>query len=296
MAGPVGRLAVTLRPAIPGDEPAIEAFLSRHAESSMFLRSNFATFGLSGSDDPRSTHFWLKTGASGIAAVFGRSNGGFLMAQAPNASRADWDAFCDLLVGQKIAGITGASNQVSLGLDALGLDAAQFSLVRPEPLYALDLSRLRIPDLPGTLRAPAGPDRTLMSIWVTDYNREAFGTPEGATLQARVRETVDQILNGTSTRILHIDGQPVAKTAFNARLPDVVQIGGVYTPPVFRNRGHARRAVALHLAEARAQGVEQAILFASGEPACRAYESIGFERIGSYTLALLEEPAILRRN
>ena len=71
---------------------------------------------------------------------------------------------------------------------------------------------------------------------------------------------------------------------------DLVQIGGVYTPPGLRGQGHARRAVALHREEARAEGIRTAILFASGAAACRAYEAIGFERIGSYALSILRKP------
>ena len=82
-------------------------------------------------------------------------------------------------------------------------------------------------------------------------------------------------------------------TALNARLPDMVQIGGVYTPPEQRGRGHARTAVALHLAALRAAGVDTAILFASGPAACRAYEAIGFERIGTYALSFLSAPVVI---
>jgi predicted GNAT family acetyltransferase len=60
-------------------------------------------------------------------------------------------------------------------------------------------------------------------------------------------------------------------------LPDVVQVGGVYTPPALRGKGHARLALALHLAEARGKGVGRAILYAFSEPAARAYRAIGFQ-------------------
>ena len=72
-----------------------------------------------------------------------------------------------------------------------------------------------------------------------------------------------------------------------------MQVGGVYTPPGLRGRGQARRAVALHMQELRGEGVQTAILFASGAAACRAYEAIGFRRIGTYSLAILEEPVVI---
>ena len=48
------------------------------------------------------------------------------------------------------------------------------------------------------------------------------------------------------------------------------------------------------MAEVRAEGVATAILFASGPAACRAYEAIGFQRIGTYMLSILEEPAMIK--
>lgn len=280
-----------LRDARPGDEAQIEAFLARHAETSMFLRSNLRAFGLEGSDDPRATRYWLQ--GDPVRAVFGRSHAGFLMAQAPEAGADDWAAFGTVLEGMSVAGITGAGDQVTTARAALGLNAHPYSLDRPEPLYRLTLDRLAMPDRPGTLRRARADEGDMLRDWVWDYDTGALGAPDTAATRARVQSTVERILTGDDTRILEVDGQPVAKTAFNARLPDMVQIGGVYTPPELRSRGHARRAAALHLAEARAQGVATAILFASGPAACRAYEAIGFERIGTYTLAILNEPAVV---
>jgi predicted GNAT family acetyltransferase len=77
---------------------------------------------------------------------------------------------------------------------------------------------------------------------------------------------------------------------FNATLPEIVQIGGVYTPAALRGKGYARRAVALHLAEARAAGVARAVLFAANDAAARAYQAIGFRRADPFTLFLLATP------
>lgn len=50
-------------------------------------------------------------------------------------------------------------------------------------------------------------------------------------------------------------------------------------------------AVALHLAEAKARGATPAALFAASPAAARAYEAIGFGRIGSWTLFMMAEYA-----
>nr|WP_302478065.1 GNAT family N-acetyltransferase [Ruegeria atlantica] len=93
-----------------------------------------------------------------------------------------------------------------------------------------------------------------------------------------------------SHRALLMDGQPVAMTGFNARLPEVVQIGGVYTPPGLRGSGYARLAVALHLQEAHRNGAARAVLFAASDAAARAYIAIGFRPAGHYSLILFKNP------
>ena len=83
------------------------------------------------------------------------------------------------------------------------------------------------------------------------------------------------------------DGTLASLSAFNARLPDIVQLGGIYTPPVLRGRGFARAAVAASLLEARGQGASRAVLFTNNPSAVRTYEALGFRRIGDYSIVLL---------
>ena len=278
-----------LRPAVPGDEAAIEAFLSDHAETSMFLRGNLRDYGLDDRSHPHGTAYWLAEEAGAVAAVFGLSNAGFAMSQAPGADQALWQAFAGTVAGRMLAGITGEAAQVAQAKQAFGLHSAAFAIDRPEPLYRLDLAALILPDLPGEIRPPAETDRALLETWFADYERETLGTaPERAAVLAR--ERAGRAILAGETRLLIVNDTPVATVALNARLPDMVQIGGVFTPPDLRGQGHARRAVALHLAEVRGEGVQTAILFASGPAACRAYEAIGFARVGTYALAILKTP------
>jgi predicted GNAT family acetyltransferase len=76
-------------------------------------------------------------------------------------------------------------------------------------------------------------------------------------------------------------------SAFNAALPDIVQLGGIYTPPALRGRGFAKIAVAASLAAARDRGVSRAVLFTNNPSAVRTYEAVGFRRTGDYSLVLL---------
>ncbi len=61
--------------------------------------------------------------------------------------------------------------------------------------------------------------------------------------------------------VLEEAGRLVSMTGFNAALPDVVQVGGVFTPVERRGRGHGCAVVAGSLLDARAGGVVEGILF-----------------------------------
>ncbi len=284
-----------IRAARPGDEPRIAAFLSRRAETTMFMRAGLARFGLSGSDHPHANTFWLEESAGDITGIFSRSNAGFVNACGQGA--AFWQGFHDTLQGQSVSGINGAADIAEAMRITLGLEEAEYDLNRVEPLYRLSLDRLVDPDPTGSnmvkIRPPTNEDTATLTTWFRAYHVEALGAQDDDALSKIITARVDQTIATGNVRLMTENGVPVAMTAFNAQLPDMVQIGGVYTPPESRGQGLARRVVAAHLKEVRAQGVKTAILFASGKAACRAYDAIGFERIGKYTLAILSTPVTI---
>ncbi|WP_424942338.1 GNAT family N-acetyltransferase [Aliiroseovarius crassostreae] len=265
-------------------------FLSRHAETTMFMRAGLARFGLSGSDHPHAAQFWVDDKDGEIIGVFSRSNAGFLNACGEGAMF--WQGFHDAMQGQQVAGLNGAAKLVDGMKAVLGLDGAAYDLDRVEPLYRLSLDQLHDPGA-AEIRKPTGDDTALLTRWFRAYHIEALGAADDAALTQVIADRVDTTIATGHVRLLTENDTPVAMTAFNAQLPDMVQIGGVYTPAEARGQGLARRVVAAHLKEARAAGVTTAILFASGEAACRAYEAIGFERIGEYTLAILSTPVTI---
>ena len=97
-----------------------------------------------------------------------------------------------------------------------------------------------------------------------------------------------------NSHVVLMDGtQPLAMCGFNARLPKIVQVGGVYTPLALRGQGHARRAIGQQLAQARAAGVQRAVLFAASDTAASTYRALGFEQIGLWTLLLLTNAQVV---
>ena len=109
----------------------------------------------------------------------------------------------------------------------------------------------------------------------------------GPRLHEDAKSSIELLHSQGDHWLLEDAGQLAAYTAFNARLPDIVQVGGVWTPPPLRGRGYARRAVAGSLLEARSGGTGRAILFTSSSQAARAYQALGFERTGEYGLLIV---------
>ncbi|MEI4473024.1 GNAT family N-acetyltransferase [Frigidibacter sp. MR17.24] len=280
-----------MRPARPGDAAPLAAFLARHPETSMFLRQALATHGVAGGADRFAARFWLAEGAQGPRGCVALTTSGLGMIQWPGLSAADLPGIAAALARERIAGMNGAAGQIALLRRALGLSQAAASLDRTEPLYRLALDALVLPEGPGRLRPPDEGDRALVERWRSAYAIEALGAAPGRATEIEERAQVAGLIAQDRLRLWQEEGEPVAMTSFNARLPDIVQVGGVWTPPGGRGRGRARRAVAAHLAEARGQGAGTAILFAASPAAARAYEAIGFRQVGSYHLLMLAAPA-----
>ncbi len=277
-----------IRKAREGEEAALEAFLSGYPETSMFLRSNLAEHGVGGGEHPHATDYWISETNSGISGVFARARNGFLMAQAPVASAAEWQAYASALQGQEVAGMTGEAGQVSAALAALGVcDHMHMNAV--EPLYRIHLDHL--PQVAVEMRGPAPEDEDLLRSWWEGYLLDTGAAQDAEAARRDAQMRIEAFQSGV--QILIEEGQPVAMAAINARVANMVQVGGVYVPPEKRNAGRARAVTAGLLARARVKGAEVAVLFSNNDAASRAYEAIGFRRKGSYRVAILDRPRVI---
>lgn len=280
-----------MRCAVAADAPAIEDFLVRHAETSMFLRGNLEQHGIGVSSHPHATCFYLWEQGTEIIGVFGHTKDGYLMCQLP--VEVPLDGLRAVLAGQMFRGMTGDPDQVARVLQALGMGDAEWSLQRDEPLYLLELADLVAPDV--ATRPPEIMDEPLLHQWVTQYELEIGHGIDDAASRERAKTRAAHLARGTGPEALLLldHDTPVAMTAFNAQARDMVQIGGVFVPDDQRGKGYGGLAVAAHLARARPRGVRRAILFAASAAAARCYEKIGFRRIGSYRINMLPAPVTL---
>ena len=276
---------MTLRPVTADDLPGIEALLRRHLATSMFILVNLREHGLQ-SDVPRGLSLWLAEDGAGVFAI---SNEGMVMPQMPGAGAAHWQAAVEV-VDRPLIGVLGDPAQARAFLRGAGLGDAPTNLDQDEKAFALDLDDLCLPPTTGiALRSATSGDRARMVAWRRGYHIECLGT-SAKDAQPQAERDIDHYQTADSHRILSDNGRDVAMTGFNARLSDIVQIGGVYTPPALRARGYARTAVGMHLAEARGGGARQALLFSSSPQAIRAYRALGFQPNGGYSLVLFEGP------
>ncbi|KIT17097.1 GNAT family N-acetyltransferase [Jannaschia aquimarina] len=270
----------------PRHRDEIETFLRGRITEAMFPLANLSRYGMEGGH-PRAMTFWAGDPAA-PDALLGLSDECMAMPVWPDGT--DPRPFAQHLTGRDLMGATGATHAVRPVIEACGLIGAPAHLDADEPQFLLSLDRLDVPDGPGRL-VPLDADRQAAERWRLAYLRELHlgeGTPEDAA------KDIDRWIEADSHRLLIDDGRPLALTGFNAALPDIVQVGGVYVPSEMRGRRLGGRAVALHLAEAREQGVRQATLFAASETAVRCYARLGFERIGTYTLLLFDGKQVAR--
>jgi uncharacterized protein len=278
-----------IRRLVTGDEAALEAFLAAYPESSMFLRANLRRVGLVDNGEPYQGTYVASFAGPEMTGAIAHFWNGTLHVQAPASvetlAPATVDASC-----RAVSGLLGPAEQVARARRALGLEAAATTTDSRDDLFALSLAALIAPPCIAktVIRAPRTEELDRMADWSASFHREALGFAGGAELERNCRDQVRRLQEERAQFVLAIAGEPVAYAAFNAVLPDVVQLGGVWTPPEFRGRGYGRRVVAGALLQARAAGADRAVLFTGPEnnAAQSAYRSLGFARVGDYGLVI----------
>jgi GNAT superfamily N-acetyltransferase len=278
-----------IRPLHSGDEPALEAFLRPHADSSMFLRSNARAEGLDYHGQPLQADYVAAFDGDRIVAVAAHCWNGMILVQAP----VQLDTVVRAAVersARPVSGISGPAAQVDAARRALGLEHRPAPKHGQEELMALDLHDLVVPaplaDGRWSCRPPREVELDMVTDWRVAFYHEALHRPDAPGLRDEAAEDVRLIHDRGMDWLLTDGDRPVAYSAFNARLPDIVQIGGVWTPPALRGKGYGRTVVVGSLLDARYHGVARAVLFAEREDAKRAYRGIGFRVVGEFGLVL----------
>ncbi|MCF6322089.1 MAG: GNAT family N-acetyltransferase [Rhizobiaceae bacterium] len=291
---------MTIRILKPGDEDAAEKFLSQYASSSMFLRSNLRAAGFEMSGKALQGIYYASFSQHGnIHGILAHYWNGNVMVQSEDndTARALARSFRQT-ASQPVAGILGPANLVEVVIWELELENVEYSVNSNEELFALDLAKIIFPtaspanqfQMVEAVQIPKG----ILSEWLKSYDMEALGSLDNDKLAKQVENRANAMISENRGWVLLADNEPVCLCGLNARLPDIVQVGPVWTPRVHRNLGYARILVAMVLQHVQKNGVEKSILFTDNPAAAKAYGAIGFEKTGYYRMTLLKTPVEIR--
>lgn len=280
-------MTVVLRTLSPGEEAMLDAFLATTPETTIFLRSNLARAGLVDDGSPfTGTYAGAFDGDRlvGAAAIFWNRN--IVVGPGPHAEAVARHAV--ERSGKTVAGILGPYAEVVRVREALDLTATPARTESRELLYTLALGDLAPPaalrEGRVAVRAPRDAEMPGLMDWRMQYSRETSAMDDTPVARQKQAVYLDAYQRDGHHFVVTDGAELVAYSAFNATVADIVQIGGVWTPPALRGRGYARCAVAGSLQHARIRGVNRAVLFTGEDnlPAQRSYVAIGFRLIGEY--------------
>lgn len=271
--------------------PQLDTFLLTHSDTCLFQRSNLRAFGIQDEGKRLQGLWWGAFHRGELVGVLNHVNIGNVLVQAEESLP---DLVQALLreTNKPIKGILGPHHQAVRCRELLGLGKTEPALDGKDVLMVLDTRELHLPELfhrPGVvLRNPTRADWDLLNQWHVEFSVEAVNLPDTPQLREEARAAADRQIHSTDAWLLEVNGQVVAKSAMVATLPDVVQIGGVYTPLQHRGHGYAKAVVGGSIARGVPGGLQRAVLF-TGEDntiAQRAYTSIGFRPVGYFGLIL----------
>jgi len=277
-----------IRLAQSGDERRIEAFLTQHADSSLFLRSFLARAGLVDEGKPLQGTYAIALKNGQVDGVAMHSWNGNMYLQAPEGPVALVRMAAEA-TGRPLAALGGPWPQVEAAHMGLGSPAVHRR--SHEDLFALNLSDLIVPKPLGSdhvsCRRAEKEDLDLLREWRLGYEVECTGLPEADATRTFAAHAIEGHVQRGEAFLLEVNGTAVSLCTHNARVRDHVQIGGVWTPSALRGRGYARRVVAGALRVAEQDGVTRAVLFTENPVARRSYEALGFRRVGDFGVIVL---------
>lgn len=282
-------MPVVVRELKPGDEDRLSAFLESRSDSSMFLRANLQKGGLVDLGRPYGGTYVAAFEGERVEGAVGLFWNGFLSIQAPYHLGPILSHLTALRV-RPIKGLLGPLAQTDEARQLLDMRKAPTLKDSREDLFALELRQLIVPEHLAagrwTSRHPRKDELEELIGWRVASVMETQGAADTAATRAEAEENIRRLGREEALFALEVDGRLVSMNTFNAIVPDMVQIGGVFTPLDLRGLGFARACVAGSLLAARKAGVDRSVLFTPKENASAqaAYRAIGFRIVGEYGL------------
>ena len=279
-----------LRILVPGDEPALDRHLSRFAASSVAMRANLQSGGIVDQGQPYQGTYAALWDRDTILAVAAHYWNGALMLQAP---RALGEVIRAAVAGSRrpVTFVQGPWPQVQAAADILGPLSSQRWIGKVNDLRLLDIGKLQIPDSvkrrEARHRVATAADLNYLLSWEASREAEISGTTESLEQRARVRAKLEQLIAQTALYVAETTATPsriVAMAYIEYGVQGLIQIGGIWSPPLVKDKGFAAVAVAGAVFAAQAHGFKQACLLAdkASTATLNSYRALGFTSIGEY--------------
>lgn len=257
-----------------------------HADSSLYLRYFLAQGGLVDEGKQLQGTYAAAFLGTDVVGVAMHNWQGAVFLQAPDHAAELANAVVKAS-GRTLIALLGPFPQVEEAHRGLGGRPA--SKRSKEGLFALSIDETIGVDLvsaPLVCRQARSEDLALLIDWRFRYEMESTGLPSTGGTREFARKAIEGHVGREEAFLLEADGEPVSLCTRTARAFESIQIGGVWTPPEFRNRGYSRAVVAGTLREAARDGVTRAVLFTENPAARQSYEALGFRRIGDYGITI----------
>ena len=269
--------------------PAVQSFLHKNAETSLFLASNLTAYGPSLSDRMNSGNFKYLHAGDHVHGVFCLTRRGNLLAETggnTDYAPAIIDACCAEPI--RISGVVGEWQLASAIWQILiktGYIANVLHTSR-ERLYRLALDKTT---------SPSSQTSSVQWLKPEDFDQweslnSAYMREEGLPIQGtREQRRADFEESARKKHWWGIwnDGTLAAISALNAVHESMGQIGGVYTTPEQRRCGFGKRVMQTLISDCVYVHKLQKLLLFTGDKnlaAQRLYESLGFRQAGEFAL------------
>lgn len=265
-----------------------QAYLASHEETSQFLINNLRQFGPSLNDHHNSGNFKILRGSRGVEGVFCLPRRGNLLVQAnADYSEAILRACSEEPISVK--GFIGEWNSIAPVWLAHKKQNPSY-----RPVYE---SKEVLFSLPFASAAGLKHDPRVRFLEKQDFEQwNAFSTAYMAELdlpddlsEEKKRKSFEDQIGKKHWWGMFLGDELVSRTSINSGGEEIGQVGGVFTPDSRRKMGYGVATMLHMLKDCRDFHGHRKSILITGEtniPAQKLYESIGYERKGSFALIL----------
>jgi hypothetical protein len=269
------------------DRDEVLEFLSESPEYNVVLLYNVDRFGMDEGDLPLNGYYFGRRGTAGITAVGGVYNLGSLFFYADDGQAVRGMAAHLASVGRLPQFTLGPRQQVESFLSEFR------GLGKPEPAALFSewqVLRGRVTpgiDTTGTRPASLG-DLDILTDMGQAMHREIFDA-EGMDKDS-LGELLSLQIEAGGAFVREVDGNVVSKADATMVKPHAALVGGVYTLPENRGKGHSTACVAALCENLLAEvGAVTLSVERDNRAACHSYRSMGFTKTADWMVVAFTE-------